>query len=106
MKSKLVPAIILGALTGAALSMLDKQTRQHTVETSKKVKDTISYYSQNRDELQELIETKMEQAQSLYADVTTNIASIMEHVDDAKTLPSTVKSLVTETKDAFSKSNT
>ncbi|KYG91344.1 MULTISPECIES: hypothetical protein [Metasolibacillus] len=105
MKSKLVPAIIFGALAGAALSMLDKQTRQHTIETSKKVKETVSYYSQNRDELQELIETKMEQAQSLYADVTNNIASIMEHVDDAKTLPNTVKSLVTETKDAFSKSN-
>ena len=39
-KSKLIPAVLLGNLVGAAISMLDKNTRQHTIETSKKIKDT------------------------------------------------------------------
>lgn len=103
MKSKLVPAVILGALVGAAISMLDKQTREDTVATTKKMKDSVTYYAKNREELQNLIETKVEQAQSLYSTAEQSITSIMEKVEDAKTLPATVSSLLTETKEAFSK---
>ena len=102
-KSKLIPAVLLGALVGAAISMLDKNTRQHTIETSKKMKDTVTYYAQNRDELLQLVETKVNQAQSMYASTQENITSLMTKVEDAKSLPETIKSLVTETKDAFSK---
>lgn len=102
-KSKLIPAVLLGALVGAAISMLDKNTRQHTIETSKKIKDTVTHYAQNRDELVQLVETKVEQAQSVYASTQENFTSFMTKVEDAKALPETIMSLVTETKDAFSK---
>ena len=102
-KSKLVPAVLLGALVGAAISMLDKSTREHTIETSKKIKDTVTYYAQNRDEFVQLVETKVDQAQSVYASTQENITSLMTKVEDAKSLPETIMSLVTETKDAFSK---
>ena len=84
-KSKLVPAVLLGALVGAAISMLDKNTREHTIETSKKIKDTVTYYAQNRDELVQLVETKVEQAQSVYASTQQNLSSFMTKVEDAKT---------------------
>lgn len=102
-KSKLVPAVLLGALVGAAISMLDKSTREHTIETSKKIKDTVTYYAQNRDELVQLVETKVDQAQSVYSSTQQNLTSFMTKVEDAKSLPETIMSLVTETKDAFSK---
>ncbi|WP_413363651.1 YtxH domain-containing protein [Lysinibacillus sp. 3P01SB] len=105
-KSKLIPAVLLGALTGAVISMLDKNTRQHTIETSKKIKETVTYYAQNSDELVQLIETKVEQAQNLYSSAQKNIDSIMSQVEDAKALPDTVMSMVTETKEAFTKPNT
>ena len=104
-KSKLIPAVLLGALAGAAISMLDKNTRLHTIETSKKVKDTVTYYAQNRDEFVQLVETKVDQAQSVYASTQENITSFMTKVEDAKSLPETVRSLVAETKEAFSKQN-
>ena len=102
-KSKLIPAVLLGALVGAAISMLDKNTRQHTMETSKKIKDTVTYYAQNRDELVQLVGTKVDQAQSLYASTQENLTSFMTKVEDVKSLPETIMSLVTETKEAFSK---
>ena len=102
-KSKFIPAVLLGALAGAAISMLDKSTREHTIETSKKIKDTVTYYAQNRDEFVRLVETKVDQAQSVYASTQENITSFMTKVEDAKSLPETIMSLVTETKDAFSK---
>ncbi|KGR87058.1 hypothetical protein [Lysinibacillus odysseyi] len=105
-KSKLLPAVLLGALTGAVISMLDKNTRQHTMETSKKVKETVMYYAKNSDELVQLIETKAEQAQNLYSSAQKNMESIMSQVEDAKALPDTIMSMVTETKEAFTKPDT
>lgn len=101
-KSKLVPAIVIGAAVGAIISMFDKATREHTIETSKKVKDTVTYYAQNNDEFMHLVEAKMEQAQSFYNSSQQNMNLLLEKMDDAKSLPTTIMSLVSETKDAFS----
>lgn len=101
MKSKLLPFIAIGAVVGAAISMLDRQTREHTIETSKKVKETVSYYAANTDELQQLIEDKVGQAQSFYAAASENATALLAQAEDAKTLPATIQSMVTETKDAF-----
>lgn len=101
MKSKLLPFIAIGAVVGAAISMFDRQTREHTVETSKKVKETVSYYAANTDELQQLIEDKVGQAQSFYSAASENVQSLMVQAGDAKTLPATIQSMVMETKDAF-----
>lgn len=103
MKSKLLPFIAIGAITGAAISMLDKQTREHTVQTTKKVKDTVSYYAENREELLALVESKVEQAQSLYSSVNNNIQSLMQNGNDLKAIPTTIQSMVSETIEAFSK---
>lgn len=105
-KSKLLPAILLGALTGAVISMLDKNTRQHTVDTSKKVKETVTYYAKNSDELVQLVEAKVEQVQTLYSSAQKNMDSIMSQVEDAKALPDTIMSMVSETKEAFTKPDT
>ena len=105
-KSKLIPAVLLGALTGAIISMLDRETRQHTIDTSKKIKETVTYYAQNSDELLRLVETKVEQAQTLYSSAQKNMDSIMAQVEDAKALPETIKSMVVETKEAFAKPET
>ncbi|AWE08751.1 hypothetical protein DCE79_15920 [Lysinibacillus sp. 2017] len=103
MKSKLLPFIAIGAIVGAAISMLDKQTREHTVETTKKAKDTVSYYAENRDELLALVESKVEQAQGIYGKVNDNVQALMQNGNDIKSLPSTIQSLVSETVEAFSK---
>ena len=100
-KSKLLPLIALGALAGAAISMFDKATRDHTIATTKKAKENVSYYAENRDELQILIDAKVEQAQTFLNTASDNITSLLAQAEDAKTLPSTIQSLLTETKDAF-----
>ena len=103
MKSKLLPFIAVGAIVGAAISMLDKQTREHTVDTTKKVKDTVSYYAENREELMALVESKVEQVQGLYGTVNNTIQSLTQSGNDLKSLPTTIQSMVSETIEAFSK---
>lgn len=101
MKSKLLPFIAIGALVGAAISMLDRETRTHTVETAKKTKDTVKYYAENKDELVALVESKVTQAQSLYGTVNNNVQALIQ--SDMQQMPATIQSMVSETISAFSK---
>ena len=102
-KSKLIPAIVIGAAVGAVISMFDRATRQHTIETAKKAKNTVTYYAQNSDELQQLIDSKMGQVQGFISAAEQNIQSFTGQANDTTSLPETILSLVTETKEAFSK---
>lgn len=102
-KSKLLPFIAIGAVAGAVISLLDKGTRENTVSTVKNVKDQVTYYAQNRGELENLITSKVEQVQSLYTENQDTINSLLANVGDAKELPNTLLSMINETKDAFSK---
>ena len=103
MKSKLLPFVAIGAIAGAMISMFDKNTREHTLETTKKVKDTVSYYAENRDELLALVESKVEQVQDIYGAMNNNLQTLMQSGNDLKTLPTTIQSMVSETISAFSK---
>ena len=102
-KSKLLPYVSIGAIVGAAISMIDKTTRDHTISTVKNAKNTVTYYAQNRGELENLITSKVEQIQTLYTNNQESINSVLTGIQDSKALPETVLSMVNETKEAFSK---
>ena len=102
-KSKLLPSIAIGAVVGAAISMLDKTTREHTISTVKNAKNTVTYYAQNRGELENLIASKVEQVQTLYTNNQEKINSLIAGIQDSKALPETLLGMMDETKEAFSK---
>lgn len=102
-KSKLLPFVAIGAIVGAAISMLDKTTREHTVASVKSAKDTVTYYAQNRGELENLITSKVEQVQALYTNNQEMINTIITGAQEAKVVPETLVSMINETKEAFSK---
>ena len=102
-KSKLLPYIAIGAVVGAAISMLDKTTREHTISTVKNATSTVKYYSQNRGELENLIASKMEQVQALYANNQETINSLLAATQESKALPETLLGMINETKETFSK---
>lgn len=100
-ESKLFKSMVIGALTGAIISMFDRKTREHTIEMSKKVKDAVIYYAKNKDELQHLIEEKLDEVQDLYDSASENINTIVHKIQEVKELPNTIQSLVSDTKNAF-----
>ncbi|GLC90320.1 YtxH domain-containing protein [Lysinibacillus piscis] len=104
-RSKLLVSIVVGATVGAALSMLDRTTREKTVATTKKMKETISYYAEHREELQEVIEQKVSTVKELVDNVTDNVNMITEKVDEFKELPSTIQGMIHDTKSAFAVPN-
>lgn len=100
-ESKLFKSIVIGALTGAIISMFDRKTREHTIEMSKKVKDTVIYYAKNKDELQHIIEEKLDEGQELYDNASENINTIVHKIEEVKELPNTIQNIVSDTKNAF-----
>lgn len=97
-ESKLLKSIVVGAVVGAVISMFDRKTREHTIEASKKVKDTVVYYATNREELQQFIEQKVEEAQELYENTSENISVIVNKIEEVKEIPYTIQSIVNDTK--------
>lgn len=104
-ESKLLKGIIIGAAVGGLVTMFDKKTREHTIQTFTKAKDTIVYYSKNSDELKELISNQIENVQELYSKTTNNINSIVGTIEDVKGLPESVQSFITNTKKVISPNN-
>ncbi|KGR77026.1 YtxH domain-containing protein [Ureibacillus manganicus] len=102
-QSKLLKSMVAGALVGAALSLLDRTTREHTVDNLKKAKDTVQYYATHRDELQQMIEQKMAQVQKLFETTQDNVSFIKDKIDEVKEIPVAVQDIMEETKTTFTK---
>ncbi|CAM5207493.1 Gas vesicle protein OS=Ureibacillus acetophenoni OX=614649 GN=SAMN05877842_11831 PE=4 SV=1 [Ureibacillus acetophenoni] len=102
-QSKLVKSMIAGALIGAAISMFDRKSREHTIQGLKKAKDTVQYYSTHREELQQIIEHKMAQVQKLYETTQDNVSFIKDKIDEVKEIPIAVQDIMDETKTTFTK---
>ncbi|KOS71545.1 hypothetical protein AEA09_00615 [Lysinibacillus contaminans] len=104
-QSKLLASIVVGAAVGAALSMLDRTTREKTIASTKRISETVSYYAANREELQELIQEKVTAAQSFYESASENVNMLVEKADEFKEFPSTIQDMISDTKSAFSSSD-
>lgn len=100
-QSKLLKSMLAGAIIGAALSMLDRKTREHTVNNIKRASETVQYYAAHRDELQQIIEQKVQQVQKLYETTQDNVSFIKDKIGEVKEIPVAVQDIVDETKTTF-----
>lgn len=100
-KSKLCKAMITGAIVGACVSMFDRKTREHTINTAKSIKDKVVYYAKNREELQQCMNEKVEKAKKLYENASEYVNTIVDKIDEVKEIPNTIQSMVSETKEVF-----
>ncbi|BDH63086.1 hypothetical protein MTP04_32160 [Lysinibacillus sp. PLM2] len=102
-ESKLLKSMVIGALVGAAVSMFDRKTREHTINNMKKAKDTVQYYVTHRDQLQQMIEEKIAQVQKLYETTQDNVSFIKDKLDEVREIPVAVQDIMDETKTTFTK---
>ena len=103
-KNKFGTFIVFGALVGAAVSMLDRSTREQTTKKMKDIMSGISYYSKNPDVLKIKVQEKKEKIQLVVEQLSDDASYVKEKVEELKLLTPQVKDLVVETKDAFSRS--
>ncbi len=100
-ESKFVKGMFVGAIAGAGLSLLDRATREDVKYKLKNVSYDVKYYSKNREDLKLKIQEKADKLQTVYNQFMQDAQYITGKVEELKTLSPQVKTLVTDTKDAF-----
>lgn len=101
MSNKLVTGITLGAVAGAALSMLDRRTRETTVKKVKHFVVDVQYYASNRQEIANKIQSSTSTVQSMYKTFMKDKDFYLEKINEIQELTPQVKNIVVETKDVF-----
>ncbi|MBO0587925.1 YtxH domain-containing protein [Sporosarcina sp. E16_8] len=99
--SKFGTFIIVGALTGAVVSMFDRSTRKHIVKKSNNCITGMKFYMKNPDVLKWKLEEKKDKYRSVYVQLSGDISYIKAQVEELKTLTPQVKGIVVDTKEAF-----
>ena len=100
-ESKFVKGMLVGAIAGAGISLFDRATREDVKFRLKTVSYDVRYYSKNREELKLKLQEKADKLQTVYNQFTQDAQYITEKVEEIKELTPQVKTLVTDTKDAF-----
>ena len=116
---KLIKGLVVGAVIGAAIAMLDSNTRNKVTSTTKNVKDsTLDMYSQVRNnpvevknDLQErlksastVLKDAINDAQSLYEKVNENILGPVSQVkEDSSGIISSAKEITSDIKEISGK---
>lgn len=93
--------VILGALLGAAVSLLDRNTREQVSRKTRAIVSDIGYYSRHPDSLRWKLKEKKEKYQSVYDQLSEDVTYIKQQVEELKVLTPQVKDLVVNTKEAF-----
>ncbi|AXH99939.1 YtxH domain-containing protein [Sporosarcina sp. PTS2304] len=102
--NKLGTFIVGGALLGAAVSMLDRSTRQQTVTLVRTSFEKAMYYKENPDVMKKQLTEKKDQVQTLIEQVKGDVEYVKSQVDEIKTLTPQVKEMFADTKEAFADS--
>ncbi|NRD78119.1 YtxH domain-containing protein [Bacillus sp. BRMEA1] len=98
-KNQFWKGMLLGAIAGGAISLLDKQTREVMKEKVQKAGHMLSHPGEISDKVKESaakIRTTMEQ-------VSEDISYIVDKVDELRELTPQVSDIIKETKDSFTK---
>ncbi|MDI2587109.1 YtxH domain-containing protein [Psychrobacillus sp. NEAU-3TGS] len=103
-ESKFVKGVVCGALIGGALTMLDNKTRNAVVQKTNSLGRQIKYYSTNRQELKATLEEQVTKWKSFYEQINSDATYISQKVNEVKEMTPQVKTLLTDTKEAFAQS--
>lgn len=91
---KLLRGMIIGAVIGGALSMLDSTTRNKVTETTKNMKDsTMDMYSQvknNPSEVKDDLQERLKSASSVLKEAISDAQNLYEKVNENIILPVTM----------------
>lgn len=83
-QNKLVKGMLYGAVLGAAISLLDRQTREKTVLQIKDCSRKVWVYSKNPSVLIDNVSNKLSATRQKVEEVTDDLAFIVEKVNDIK----------------------
>lgn len=103
-QSKFSKGLLYGALAGALISLLDRQTRDVMKNRARTASEKAKYYNNNREVLKHDLETKINHYKSLYEKLASDAQYLTSQVNEVKQIAPQVQTLLSETKNTFSTS--
>ncbi len=103
--NKFFKGVMLGAVAGGLLSLLDKTTRQEVGSSLKNSGNYLSAYTKNPQSLVDASKDVYEKLRTTADQVSRDIQFINEKVDEIKGMSPQVKEMIEETKETFEDSS-
>ncbi|MDQ0220391.1 YtxH domain-containing protein [Peribacillus cavernae] len=100
-RSKFMQAIVLGAFTGAAISLFDRQTRNAVMSSSNRCMSGMKSLLMNPNNALNQVKQATGRLRSTIENISADVAFISSRVEEMKDIPPQVAQVVKETKDAF-----
>jgi gas vesicle protein len=104
-KNQFWRGMILGAIAGGAISLLDKPTRHIMKEHVQRTSSKVSYILRNPGEISEKVKETAEKIKTTYEQVSEDLSYITDKVEELREITPQVADILKETKDTFSKSD-
>lgn len=101
-KNQFWKGMLLGAIAGGAISLLDKQTREAMMENIQKTSSKVAYIVQNPSEITDKVKGTAAKVKTTFEQVSDDIAFITDKVEELRELTPQVTEMIKETKDTFS----
>ncbi|WP_108670492.1 hypothetical protein [Peribacillus acanthi] len=100
-KNRLFQGIMLGALAGAAMSLMSRDTRTSVVTGTKQYSKDIQAFIKNPNDFFDRIKETSGTIRKTIQQISDDVAFISQKVEEMKDVPPQVASMVKETKEAF-----
>jgi len=101
-KNQFWKGVLLGAIAGGAISLLDKQTRVTMKDNVQRVSSKAAYLIKNPGDIQEKLKGTADKIKTTFEQVSGDISYITEKVGELTELTPQVTEILKETKDTFS----
>jgi gas vesicle protein len=102
-RNKLVDGMLIGALVGAAISLLDKETRTTVIHNGKRVGGKLKYAVQHPQEIADAVRNQIDTVKTAVDDVSRDIDYLRTKVSELKEATPQVLEIVNETKEVITK---
>lgn len=99
--NKFWKGIVIGAIAGGAISMLDKETRQSVLEGVKQGTKEATYLITHPSETAEKVREKTQKLRATVEQVSEDVSFIAEKVEELREVTPAVVGIVNDTKEAF-----
>ncbi|WP_273128368.1 YtxH domain-containing protein [Metabacillus sp. HB246100] len=104
-ENKFMRGIVIGALIGAAASLLDKQTRDDVMQCGKKATSKVKEYAKNPSDLTNDVKQTFTHMTDSVKELSDDITFVNERVKELKEATPQIVTMLQETKEHFTKNN-
>jgi gas vesicle protein len=99
--TKFWKGVLLGAIAGGALSLLDRTTRYTVIGNCQRTTDKIKYYAKHPQEAVDCVKESTRKIRSTMEEVGEEVAFITEKIEELKEITPQAIHLIKDTKEAF-----